>query len=267
MRAFLIITLLFFARAHADVLAVAGEEKITTEEFSRRLEEVRKQATNPPTSEQFLEDLIRFEIGVQEAQKMKLQNEPQVKERYRQVLYNALLEKEIGKRVEGIKIKDSELKSYYAKNPEIRLAHILIDVKANAKPEERQIAKTRAEQILADVKKSKRPFDELVKLYSDDASTKEAGGEIGYQNRTTLMPSIYDIALKMKEGEIRGLIESPYGFHIIKLIDKRDYDLADKRMIRAALFEQKRAEIFNRYFAELKKKYKIQVNKSALPSK
>ncbi|NJL25992.1 MAG: hypothetical protein HC902_13045 [Calothrix sp. SM1_5_4] len=248
------------------MVATVGNAKITVEELNRRLEEIKKQAVNPPTPEQFLEDMVRYKIGIQEAEKLKLQNDPLIKERFDQVLYNSLLEKQIGKKVEEIKITDKEMKEFYKKNPELRLAHILIDMKPDAKPEEREAAKKRAQEILDEVKKSKRPFEELVRLYSDDVPTKEMGGDIGYQSRVTLLPSVYDQAITMKNGEIRGLVETRFGFHIIKLLDRRGYDMADKRQIRAALFDEKRAGLFNDYFEKLKKQYKIEINREALKS-
>ncbi len=250
--------------AAAQVLATAGSSRITSEDFNRKLEEIRKQTMSPPTPEQFLEDLIRFEIGVQEAEKLKLQNDPVVRERFRQVLYNALLEKQLGKRIEEIKISENEMHEFYKKNPEVRLAHILIEVKTGAKPEEREIVRKRALEILDEIKKSKRPFEELVRLYTDDMQTKDTGGDIGFQSRVTLVPILYDTAMQMKAGEVRGLIETPFGFHVIKLVEKRGYDMADKRQVRAALFDDRRARIFNDYFEKLKKQYKIEVTPGAL---
>ncbi len=252
--------------AGAEVLATVGNAKITTEEFNRKLADVKKQAMNPPTPEQYLEDLVRFEVGIQEAEKLKLANDPLVKERFKQVLYNSLLEKQLGKKVEAIKISDAEMKDFYKKNPELRVAHILIDLKANATPEEREITRKRALEILDDVKKSKRPFEELVKLYSDDLQTKEMGGDIGFQSRVTLLPSIYDAAVNMKDGEIKGLLETRFGFHIVKLIERRSFDMADKRQIRSALFDVKRAKVFNDYFEKAKKGYKIDIHREALKS-
>jgi len=267
MRALFIALGFFIANvANAQVLATVGNAKITVEEFKRKLDDVKKQAMNPPTPEQFLEDLVRYEVGVQEAEKLKIANDAAVKERFKQVLYNSLLEKELGNKVENIKITDAEMKDFYKKNPELRISHILIDLKANPTPNEREVTRKRALEILDDVKKSKRPFEELVKLYSDDITTKEMGGDIGFQSRVTLLPEIYDVAVNMKEGEVRGLLETHFGFHIIKMVDRRSYDLADKRQIRAALFDNKRANLFNNYFERAKKNYKIEVNREALKS-
>ncbi len=257
----------FHSIAQAQVLATVGNQKITVKDFNKKLADVRMASPlNTPTPEQFLEDLIRFEIGVQEAQKIKLQNDPMVKERMKQALYGVLLEKKLGAKVEGIKISEGELKAYYKNNPDLHLAHILIDVKPNATSQEREVAKRRALEILEEVKASKRPFAELVKLYSDDIPTKEFGGDIGFQSRATLSPEIYSFAQGMSKGQIKGLVETQFGYHILQLVDRRSYELADKRQIRLSLFESKRAQIFNNYFNSVKKKYKVSVDAKALQS-
>lgn len=248
--------------AWAQTVATVGSKKITLQEFKQRLDEVKRQAINPPPPELFLEDLVRYEVGVQEAEKQKLQDDPIVKEQIRQAMYKVLVERAIGDKVNAIKVNDQELQKFYASNPELRTSHILIEVKPNATPEERAIAEKRAKEILAEVKKSKRPFEDLVKLYSDDSLSKNNGGDLGYQSKVTLVPTYYDAVQKMKVGDISNLIETNYGFHIVKFTGKRAYEQANKRQIRAAVFDEKRKEIFDNYFANLKKSYKIETNKS-----
>jgi len=65
----------------------------------------------------------------------------------------------------------------------------------------------------------------------------------------------------MKVGEISPLVETQFGFHIIKVTGRRAYENANKRVIRAAVFDEKRRETFNEYFDKLKKNYKIQTNR------
>jgi len=249
----------------AQTVATVGSKKITMQEFKQRFDEVKRQSINPPPPDLFLEDLVRYELGVQEAEKQKMMEDPIVKEQIRQAMYKVLVEKAIGEKVSAIKINEQDLQKFYTNNPELRTSHILIEVKPNATPEERGIAEKRAKEILAEVKKSKRPFDELAKLYSDDPLSKNNGGDLGYQSKITLVPMYYDAVLKMKVGEINSnLIETPYGFHIVKYTGKRAYDQANKRQIRAAVFDSKRKDIFDDYFASLKKKYKIDVDKNAV---
>jgi parvulin-like peptidyl-prolyl isomerase len=251
--------------AQAQTVATIGAKTITLEDFKKRYTEVKRNAYNPPTAELFLEDLIRYEIGVQEAEKKGMQNEPEVKERFRQEIYKALLEKALGEKVNAIRVTEAEMKKYYEKNPDLRTSHILIEFKPGATEEEKAMAKKRALEILADIKKSKRDFAELAKLYSDDVVTKDRGGDLDFQNRVTLVPTYYDTALKQNVGELVGPIETRFGFHIIKVTGRRGYsDLIDKRPLRTAVFDEKRKTLFDAYFKELKSKYKIEVNKAAL---
>ena len=245
-----------------DVVATVGTKKITLEEFNRKYKEITSQVlSNPPSKKVFLEDLIRYEVGVQEARKRGYDKDPIVSDRFNQEMYKALLEKELGTKVEENKISEAEMKTWYAKNPQIRLSDILIEVKPGATPEQRAEAKKRAGEILDEVKKSKRPFEELVRLYSDDTTTKGLGGDVGWQSRMTLVPTYYNAANSLKVGEITsGLVETQFGFHVLKLTGRRSYEEATKREIRMSVFDEKRKTVFDDFFNGLKKKYTINVN-------
>lgn len=261
---FFVFTSLLAVSVHAQVVATVGEKTITVKEFNERYDQVKKQTQNPPAKELFLEDLIRFELGVQEAEKRHLREDPIVRDRINQELYKALVESELAQKIDGIKVTEAEMKAFYEKNPELRTSHILIEVKQGATKEQRETARKRADEIMADIKKSKRPFEELVNMYTDDLATKKTGGDIGWQIRLTVAKEYYDAAIGMKVGQIKGLVETPFGFHIIKLTARNTYDQADKRQIRTAIFDEKRNKLFDEFFAGLKKKYQIKTNPSAI---
>lgn len=264
----LVSTLIFCLSASAQqsgqAVAVIGNKTITLDEFIKKFNEVKNQAVNPPTKQQFLEDLVRYEIGLQEADKRKLANDPVVLDRMRQELYKALLEKELGDKVQKIQVSDKDMQEFYKKNPEIRFSHILIELKSGATAEQKAEARKRATEIWNEVKSSKRPFEELVRLYSDDPLSKQTGGDVGWQSRVTVVPVVYETVLGMKIGEVKGLIETQFGFHIVKVTGRRSYENANKRQLRAAVFDEKRRDIFNQYFEGLKKSYKIQINKGLI---
>ncbi len=247
-----------------DIVAVIGNKSITLKEFNRRFDEIKNQSINPPTKEQFLEDTIRYEMGVQEAEKKDVSKDPMVQERFRQELYKGLLEKELSAKIEKIKVTEDEMKAWYKENPEIRTRHILVELKPGASKEQRAEARKRAEEIYQEVKSSKRPFEELVRIYSDDPLTKQTGGDVGWQSRLTLVPAYYTAILKTKVGSISNLVETQFGFHIIKVEDFRSYESANSRQIRMAVFDQKRKSIFDEYFLNLKKSYAIKANAGLL---
>ena len=247
-----------------DIVAVVGTKQITVKEMNEKYDEVLRNTINPPPKDVFLEDLIRYEMGVQEANKKGIQNDPIVQERIRQEIYKGLIERELGKKVADIKVTDAEMQAYYKKSPEIRTSHILIEFRPDANAEQKKAAKDRANEILAEVQKGKRSFDEYVGLYTDDVLSKKTGGDVGWQTALTLVPAYYSTALAMKNGQVKGLVETQYGYHIIKKTGQRSYSEANKRTIRAAVFDVKRRQIFDAYFATLKKQYPTKVNKDKL---
>ncbi len=240
-----------------DVVAVIGNKKITKKAFNDKYKEMSAKAFNPPPKDLFLEDLVRYEVGVMEAEKRNLANDPIVQERIRQVMYVDLVEKEIGKKADAIKVSERELQNYYAKNPEIRSSHILIELKERATRAEKETAKKRANEIYAEVKKSKKPFEQLVNLYSDDVVSKKNGGDIGWHTSTTLLPEYYNAAIKLGTNQLSGVVETKFGYHIIKLTGKKAYKDADKVRLNAAVREQKKRVLFDEFFGKLKSKYNV----------
>lgn len=251
-----------YAQKPTDVVATINNQKITYEQFNKKYADVLSQVSvNPPSKKLFLEDLVRYEIGVQEARKRNLEKDPLIADRINQELYKGLLEKELGNRVQNIKVSDQEMRAWYAKNPQIRLSILIVEVKPGATPQQRAEAQKRATEILNEVKKSSRPFEELVRLYSDDLTTKNIGGDVGWQSRITLNPAYYDAASKLKLNAMtQQLVETAFGFHIIKLTGKRSYQDAPKREIRMAVFDEKRKVLFDNFFSNLRKTYKVEVN-------
>ncbi|MFZ3230092.1 MAG: peptidylprolyl isomerase [Pseudobdellovibrio sp.] len=252
---------LAFAQTANQVVATVGSKKITLDDFNKKYKDVTSQVlVNPPSKKLFLEDLVRFEVGVQEARKRGLEKDPAVQDRFNQELYKALLEKELGQKVQENSVSEAEMKAWYSKNPQIRISDILIEVKVGATEAQRAEGKKRADEILSEVKKSKRPFEELVRLYSDDLTTKNLGGDVGWQTRASLIPPYYDAAVALKASEISNIVETPYGFHILKLTGRRSFEEATKREIRMAVFDEKRKLLFDEFFNRIKKQYQINVN-------
>lgn len=242
-----------------EVVAKVGDQDITLKEFNERFDQVVAATPNPPDKAVFLEDLIRYKIGMKEADKKKVADNPIIKERLNQEIYKGFVELEIGKKVSEIKVSDQEMQAYYKKNPEVRTSHILIEFRPDATAEQKKAARKRAEEILAEVKKGKRPFEEYVSLYTDDVLSKRTGGDINWQGPLSIVPQYYEVARAMKVGEIKGLIETQFGFHILKKTGQRTYQDAVKANIRSAVFEQKRKALFDQLFNGLKRKYPVKV--------
>jgi peptidyl-prolyl cis-trans isomerase C/peptidyl-prolyl cis-trans isomerase D len=261
------VSVLAWAQQKDAVVAEVGAKKITLDEFNKKYNEILSvvgtAGGTAPSKQEFLEDLVRFEMGLQEANKKNMQKDPLYQERIQQELYKILLEREIGPKAAKIQPTDAEMKSWYSKNPSIRWSNILIELKANATPEQRAEAKKRAQEIFAEVKSSKRPFEELVRLYSDDTMAKQFGGDAGWQSVVTA-PLIYEDVKNAKVGDLVGPIETLFGYMILKITGRASYDQANHAQVRQAVFNEKRKQLMDQYFAGLKKEISVKTNPGLL---
>ncbi len=148
------------------------------------------------------------------------QDEFRTPERVR-VQYLALSAAELGRQEP---VSDAEVKKLYESRTsqyrvpeERRVSHILIAVPADAKQAEREAARKKAETILAEVRKSPERFAELAKKYSQDPGSAEKGGDLGLFGRGMMVKPVEDAAFGLKEGETSGIVESEFGYHVLKL--------------------------------------------------
>ncbi|HSO06049.1 MAG TPA: SurA N-terminal domain-containing protein [Pelomicrobium sp.] len=123
-----------------------------------------------------------------------------------------------------IEVSEDELKAYYEAHrsefgvPEERKAsHILITVPAGAGEEERAKARRKAEELAAQAKKEPSRFAELAKTHSQDPGSAGNGGDLGSFRRGVMVKPFDDAVFAMTEGEIRGPVETEFGYHVIKL--------------------------------------------------
>ena len=124
----------------------------------------------------------------------------------------------------GIKISDEQVRQHFEANasryqePEQRrAAHILIKVEEGADAKTRLAAKAKAEQLLAELRKTPAKFSDLARQSSQDPVSGAKGGDLGAFTRDMMVKPLADAVWGMKPGEIRGLVESQFGYHIIRL--------------------------------------------------
>ncbi|WP_343338177.1 Foldase protein PrsA [Terrisporobacter petrolearius] len=189
-------------------------------------------------------------------------NEDFIKFQFTRDLANTNLQKKFE---EDTKISETEMKKYYEDNKKsfytdtVTASHILLKTQDSEGKElsakKKKEAKKKAEEALAKVK-SGEDFAKVAKKYSQDSSASK-GGELGTFGRGKMVSEFEKAAFNMKKGEISDIVETEYGYHIIKVtgrVDKQETynDVKDK--IKTTLAGQKYTE----YVEKLKKDSKIE---------
>lgn len=249
----------------ATELAKINGATLSLEEFNRRFAESQRVfQSKPVTKQRVLDEIITREVAIQEAKKEGLDRDPEVQERIGSVLFQGLLEKKLGSEIEKIQITDADAKGFYAKNPEIRSSHIFVSIPPNAKPEDVAKAKNRIESAEKALKEGKMSFAEVAQKFSEGPSAP-LGGDIDYQAKDKLDPVYYETAVGLRSpGKTSGIVQSQFGFHIIRLTAVRPWEEADQSLAKRLVFQEKRDQIVNQYLAQLRKKATVSVRSDLL---
>jgi peptidyl-prolyl cis-trans isomerase C len=184
---------------------------VTDAEIEARLGELRKRFGNNAAFEKALTE-----------QKMTVEK---LRDNARtDLLVNKLLEQEV---VSKVSVKPADVSAFYEKNPDkfkqpdaVRASHILIIVPPEADARAKAALKARAEEALK-AAKSGQDFGTLAKQYSQDGSASR-GGDLGFFPRGQMVPEFDKAAFSMQPGEISGLVQTQFGYHIIKVTERRN---------------------------------------------
>ena len=166
-------------------------------------------------------------------------------------------------------VTPEQVNDFYVKNPaafqqgeRVKASHILIRMQANADAAEREKALVKATAILVDVKAGK-DFAALARQNSDDSGSGANGGDLGYFERGQMVPPFEQAAFTLPVGQTSDLVQSDFGFHIIRVTDRqaaRLQPLADVRDdIEQYLLGQNREQQTRLFVDALKSKGKVEI--------
>lgn len=169
-----------------------------------------------------------------------------------------------------ISVDEKAAKDFYTKNPDqfeepeqIRASHVLVKVEKNADEKTKAAAKKEAEQVLADAKAGK-DFGTLAKEHSDDPGSKNNGGDLDFFVKGQMVPPFEEAVVKLqKPGELSGVVETVYGYHVIKLTEKKPSRVIPFADVKDDLVDflemKKKDETLRSYVENLRKKAKVQI--------
>ena len=169
-----------------------------------------------------------------------------------------------------VSVTDADEQEFYDKHPDyfkvpdtVRASHILIAVPENAKPEEVAEKEKKAKEIAAKVKKGD-DFAKLAKENSEDPGSKESGGDLNFFAKDRMVPEFADAAFKMNKGDISDPVKTQFGFHIIKVTDKKEARTIPfpevKEKIAAYLKDAKHKTAIEEYITQLRAKADVKIN-------
>ena len=248
-----------FAQDNA-VVAKIGERKITLSDFNRvtdyfDAERQKMLETNPQLKETVLRQFIQSIVISDLAKQKGFDRNPAIKEQLQffsdNFLANEYLKQEIAQKVT---VSDDELKSYYDSHKDefktqdmVKARHILVRVDNSASDDEKKKAKERTELYLKKIKDGE-DFAKLASDFSDDPGSKAKGGDLDFFPRGRMVKPFEDAAFSLKPGQTSGIVETQFGFHIIKVEDRKDssvesFDVVKERLKQKLSQDRTRKEL------------------------
>ena len=190
--------------------AKARKIDVPDDEVNAKLDEVKKQF---PSEDIFMQTLIERKLTIDQ---MKA-------DARRDIAIARLIDAEIASRVA---LKPTQVEEFYKNNqaqfqqPErVRASHILIRFPEGADAAAKAQAKTKAQKILKEVKAGK-DFAALAKQHSEDGSAQN-GGDLGFFPQGQMVGPFNDAAFRLKPGTTSDLVETEFGYHIIRVAEKQ----------------------------------------------
>lgn len=224
-------------------ITLSEEEK--TEIFNNQLEGIKQQNNLDDTQ---LEEALKQQ-GIESIDAYR--------ERFFQVNQESLLINKLQENVQGeVEVTEEEMKEYYDNNKsdfetkeQVQASHILLE------------DKEAAEEVMTELQEG-GDFAELAKEYSTGPSA-DKGGELGYISRDqNIAQEFKEAVFDLESGEMSQIVETEYGFHIIKATDKKEADVKSyeeaKEQIKQQLQNQKGQQIWDEFVRELRDEAEIE---------
>jgi len=158
----------------------------------------------------------------------------------------------------SLTVNEADLKTYYEQNAqrlaakeERKASHILISAAKDAAADVREKAKAEAQALLVMVRAKPGSFGELARKNSQDSGSAAQGGDLGFFAKGAMVKQFEDAVFSLKKGEISGVVESDFGYHIIQLADIKEPKQASFESVREKLELEYKTQQAQRKFAEV----------------
>lgn len=169
-----------------------------------------------------------------------------------------------------VAVTQDEIKALYQKNlralgveTKVRARHIFVVIPAGANGKKVMERRRYAVSLAGKGRKKGADFAALAKKYSEDSVTRSDGGDLGYFSRGTLPANIEAVVFGMKKGDIRGPMRTERGYHVIKLVDRKESSARPlsevKEELRNQIYMKKVEKATKAWLKELRKKSYVDI--------
>lgn len=237
-----------------DPVAVVNGKPISKAAFDQYAQQLRgrTKVDSPEASKSLVDQLVLEELLVQEADKQKLADDPEIKQQLAMVRRSLLASSVVRRMLNEKAPSEDAIKKEYEtaiaamKGKEYKASHILVD------------SEDKAKEVIAELKKGGN-FAELAKTKSSDSSAAN-GGDLGWFAPSMMVPPFAQAVAKMEKGKYSEQpVQTPFGWHVILLEDVRDATPPSLDELKPQITQMLQSRMVNDYLEKLKSGAKIEV--------
>jgi peptidyl-prolyl cis-trans isomerase C len=249
-----------------EVVATFSGRTLTSEDVQKELARLpapsRSYLVVPERKRQFVENMIMNDLLYQEGKQAGYDKDAEVERQVNDLRKRLVVQKVMRKYQTPPTISDEQVRAYYDGHPElysttqIRASHILVKDEPTAT------------QILVEIRANPERFAELAAQKSTDTTTAKRGGDLGMFGQGRMVADFERTAFALKVDEVSEVVKTQYGYHIIKVTERKDGERKPfeqvKEQIRATLRNQGLQDQVDGHFAELKRGANLTIDEEAL---
>lgn len=253
-------TLAACSRPPQGALANVSGQWVTAEQFDAYLDYKRIRPKDDAQRERVLDEYLNRVALAQVIDKQELPNRARIDAELRDNRNEILLQRYLDAKL-GESISDDAVRRYYDEHladfsaKRLHVAHIMVRTNRQMSEADKQAKLTAIREAHGKLEAGK-DFADIAKTYSEDLVSGKKGGDLGWIKENSIDPAFSEEAGKLKPGEISGVVETKFGYHIIKLIEgptvqQRDFESAQGE-IRYRLRNEAREKITDGLKSEIK---------------
>jgi peptidyl-prolyl cis-trans isomerase C len=238
-------------------VAKVGSRTITdadVKEVLGNLPDAQRQQLNkePESKARIVENIVVEEVLVQEAEKSGINKDKEFTTALERARRQLLSQRYIQKNLQP-KVTDANMKTFFDSNKkrysqdEVKASHILLATEAEAK------------EVLEKVNKGE-DFAVLAKKHSKDPSAAQNNGDLGFFTRSRMVPEFAEAAFAADKGKVVGPIKTQFGFHIIKVIDKKEGKAVNFADVKDQVKSDFQSDTYKGLIEGLKKSKNVSIN-------